>query len=61
MYHPIEAQIDDIIAKCDGDARAAIKILLVVNEQLETDLQQFTASSVPARHSHDACSITHNP
>jgi hypothetical protein len=42
MSHPIEFQIDDIIAKCDGDLRSAIKILLVVNEQLEADLRELS-------------------
>ena len=36
-----EAFIDEVIAECDGDMREAIKALLLVNEQLETQLQQF--------------------
>jgi type III secretory pathway lipoprotein EscJ len=59
MNHPIETQIDDILSKCDGDARAAIKILLVVNEQLETDLQQLTASAIIGQ-VHGASGTAHN-
>jgi hypothetical protein len=36
-----EAFIDEVIAECDGDMREAIKALLLVNEQLETELQQL--------------------
>jgi hypothetical protein len=37
--------IDDIIASCDGDIRGALKALLLVNEQLETELQQLYAAT----------------
>jgi hypothetical protein len=36
-----EAVIDELIATCDGDMREAIKALLLVNEQLETELQEL--------------------
>ena len=36
-----EAAIDEVIATCDGDMRGAIKALLLVNEQLETELRQL--------------------
>jgi hypothetical protein len=39
-----EAVIDAIIATCDGDMRGAIKALLLMNEQLETELQQLYAA-----------------
>ena len=32
-----EAAIDRIVASCNGDMRGALKALLLVNEQLETD------------------------
>lgn len=35
--------IDEIIASCDGDMRGAVKALLLVNEQLESDLRQLHA------------------
>ena len=38
-----EAAIDAVIATCDGDMREAIKALLLVNEHLETELQQLYA------------------
>ena len=36
-----EAFIDEIIAACDGNMRETVKALLLVNEQLETELQQL--------------------
>jgi hypothetical protein len=44
-FKPDEAAIDDIVASCDGDIRGALKALLLVNEQLETELRQFYAAS----------------
>jgi hypothetical protein len=43
MTDRIEAQIDEIIATCDGDLRGALKALLLVNEHLEFELQQLQA------------------
>lgn len=41
---PNEAFIDAVIAACDGDMRETIKaLLLLVNEQLETELQLYSA------------------
>jgi hypothetical protein len=40
---PIQAAIDEIVAKCNGDLRGALKALLLVNEQLEAELQQLQA------------------
>jgi hypothetical protein len=33
--------IDEIVASCNGDMRGAIKALLLVNEQLESELNHF--------------------
>ena len=33
--------IDEIVASCDGDMRGAIKALLLVNEQLESELNHL--------------------
>ncbi len=38
-----DAAIDEIVAKCNGDIRSALKALLLVNEQLEAELQQLHA------------------
>jgi hypothetical protein len=38
-----EAAIDEIVARCDGDIRGALKALLLVNERLEAELQQLHA------------------
>ncbi len=40
-----EAAIDHIVASCNGDLRGALKALLLVNEQLETELQQVYAAA----------------
>jgi regulator of replication initiation timing len=44
MIDRIEAQIDQIIATCDGDLRGALKALLLVNEHLEFELQRLRAT-----------------
>lgn len=36
-----DAAIDQIVATCNGDLRGALRALLLVNEQLEAELQQF--------------------
>lgn len=41
---PNEAAIDEIVARCNGDIRGALKALLLVNEQLEAELQQLQAA-----------------
>ena len=33
-----ETAIDQIVARCNGDIRGALKALLLVNEQLEAEL-----------------------
>jgi len=43
MTDRIEAQIDEILATCEGDLRGALKALLLVNELLEFELQQLQA------------------
>jgi hypothetical protein len=40
---PSQAAIDQIVAACNGDVRGALKALLLVNEQLETELAQLYA------------------
>ena len=40
-----DAVIDQIVATCNGDLRGALKALLLVNEQLEAELQQFYAAA----------------
>jgi hypothetical protein len=42
---PSEAAIDQIVAKCNGDLRGALKALLMVNEHLEAELAQFYAAA----------------
>jgi hypothetical protein len=41
---PTDAAIDQIVAKCNGDIRGALKALLLVNEHLEAELQQLYAA-----------------
>ena len=42
---PSQAVIDRIVAACNGDIRGALKALLLVNEQLEAELEQFYAEA----------------
>jgi hypothetical protein len=39
-----ESAIDEIVARCNGDIRGALKALLLVNEQLEAELAQLHAA-----------------
>jgi hypothetical protein len=38
-----EQDVDEIVAACDGDVRAALKALLLLNEKLENALQLLSA------------------
>jgi hypothetical protein len=38
-----ELVIDEIVARCSGDLRGAVKALLLVNEQLEAELRELQA------------------
>ena len=38
--------IDEIVASCSGDMRGAIKALLLVNEQLESELNHFYDAAI---------------
>ena len=40
----LEAAVDQAIAACDGDAREAIKALIVANAFLETELEKLRAA-----------------
>jgi hypothetical protein len=44
MKKRIEVDIDEIVAMCDGDLRGAPKALMVVNEHLESQLEQLHAT-----------------
>jgi len=41
---PSHVAIYQIVASCNGDLRGALKALLLVNEHLEAELQQFYAA-----------------
>jgi hypothetical protein len=41
-----DAVIDEIIAACSCDMSSAVKALLLVNETLESELQQLRAGAV---------------
>jgi hypothetical protein len=41
---PTDAAIDEIVASCNGDMRGAVKALLLVNEQLESELNRLSQS-----------------
>jgi hypothetical protein len=40
----LEAAADQAIAACGGDAREAVKALIVANQFLETDLEKLKAA-----------------
>jgi hypothetical protein len=40
-----DAVIDEIVAACSGDMISAVKALLLVNETLESELQQLRAGA----------------
>ena len=40
----LEAAADQAIAACDGDAREAVKALIVANHYLETELEKLRAA-----------------
>ena len=40
VNHP-DIIIDEIVASCDGDMHGAMKALLLVNEQLESELNHL--------------------
>jgi hypothetical protein len=35
------AQIDDIIASCDGDARGALRVLMLINQRLRLEVAEL--------------------
>ena len=41
---PLEAAADQAIATCGGDAREAVKALIVANHFLETELEKLRAA-----------------
>ena len=41
----LEATADQAIAACDGDAREAVKALIVANAFLETELEKLRAAA----------------
>jgi hypothetical protein len=46
MNKRTEAQIDEVVAMCDGDLQGALKALMLVNEHLEFLLEQLQATGV---------------
>jgi hypothetical protein len=50
-----DAAIDEVISGCNGDMRGALKALMLVNEHLESELQQFyVAAAQVSQHEHRA-------
>jgi hypothetical protein len=44
-FRSSEAAIDEIVARCEGDVRGALKALLLVNEHLEAEIAQLYAAA----------------
>jgi hypothetical protein len=40
----VDAQIDEIVATCDGNLVGAVRALLLVNERLEMEIAQLRAA-----------------
>ena len=50
-----DVAIDEIISGCNGDMRGALKALMLVNEHLESELQQlYVAAAHDSRNKHRA-------
>jgi hypothetical protein len=43
LINEYEQDVDEIVAACDGDVRAALRALLLLNEKLENALQLLSA------------------
>jgi hypothetical protein len=58
----LEAAADQAIAACGGDAREAVKALIVANAYLETDLEKLKAAASMgyARRKAPPCSVIKN-
>ena len=54
-----ETAIDEIVARCNGDIRGALKALLLVNEQLEVELAQLQAAVAHGRLTGPRRSVLH--
>ena len=46
-----EVVVDKIIAACDGNVRGALEVLLLLNENLETQIHQLYAALSSSEHS----------
>jgi hypothetical protein len=45
----LDAEVDDLIAACHGDARGCVGALILVNQQLETELAELKAQLAISR------------
>jgi hypothetical protein len=52
----LEAAVDQAIAACDGDAREAVKALIVANAFLETEIEKLRAA-VSMGHARGRCRV----
>jgi hypothetical protein len=59
MKKRTEAQIDEIVAMCDGDLRGALKALMLVNEHLESQLEQLYATRAGHENTERGVSFLH--
>lgn len=41
-----DTAIDEIVARCNGDLRGAVRALLLINEHLETELAKAYAAAI---------------
>jgi hypothetical protein len=48
VVNRVDAQIDEIVATCDGNLVSAVRALLLVNERLELEIAQLRATQLCA-------------
>jgi hypothetical protein len=59
MKKRTEVQIDEIVAMCEGDLRGALKALMLVNEHLESQLEQLHATRIHDENTERPASLLH--
>jgi len=54
-----DTAIDEIVARCNGDLRGAVRALLLINEHLETELAKAYAAAADHRLAERGGSVLH--
>lgn len=51
---PTDLAIDKIVAACGGNVRGALEVVLLLNENLETQIHQLYAALSSVNHEHSS-------